>query len=832
MKQVIRLLALTVSVLMLTGSFFVLAAEDLTSSQVQQLLMEIDSLQTMQNKRAEFTVSGNYDPENADSVAEHEKNHAEYGKYLSEMYEKREKAKIAYEALSEADKELIPDELVDKLYSEIESGLNTTLRSDKKYPVIEKGEGAFVYRVVFPENRAYEISSHFNSIGGFPMTVIMVDSEKITGRWMPDELYSFGKSEYEVLYCCEQLQGVADGTYYKRVNLEDADYYGDEAASHIRAIVTHSYPYISLDEMKKQLERDGFEGAEDITVNDVIASVQFAIWHYSNESYGYDENMSKYFATADPDKFSFASAFHSVADMSNDYYPANTRYRTYSKDIDSTVTRLTEYLTGLEGVYADKNKMIISEVNIVDSEPVLESDGLYDIALQIRLNNGGSSMEDDVSISIHTSDSEGNITDSITDKVKYGTEEYEYIIRAALGDTVYVSVEGTQILPDGAYLYIPQTGKESSQVLVGVAGGKTTVKADAHTSFDVPCYGCAHVSMSLDVFKVNPDGASLNGAELTLYYKNGEKRQFINTFDVTEDGRVTLNGLIPGVVYELVETAAPVGYELSERSVVFEVKAGEDLQINWLDTPEDSKGEGNSLTLTNRPSPVKITIEGKKYLDGKNAPGFEIALADRKTGQVVTAVKTDDEGGFAFEIEYTEAGVYEYDIYEIKGDDPNIAYDEGIHTVKVTVTDTVGSGLAANTELDGDIVFNNITKTSVKVKKLWLGENESLPDCVVISLYANGEKIAEKTLTVQDGWEYVFADLDKFQNGDVISYTVTEEDCPGYEITVEGNMDEGFVITNTPEAPPPDTSGAALLPVLVLIPPAYIAVKRLGKARM
>ena len=50
--------------------------------------------------------------------------------------------------------------------------------------------------------------------------------------WTPNGVYEFGKSNYEVLYCCDAVTGYVHGVHYKRMNLEDSGYYSAEEAAH------------------------------------------------------------------------------------------------------------------------------------------------------------------------------------------------------------------------------------------------------------------------------------------------------------------------------------------------------------------------------------------------------------------------------------------------------------------------------------------------------------------------------------------------------------------------------------------------------------------------
>ena len=166
----------------------------------------------------------------------------------------------------------------------------TVWNGDKKTVEVKAGENGYTFLSVYASPYAnYETSNHTlkkvdeqGSVGLGAVSLLPMVAANCDYTWKPDGLYEYGKSNYDVMYCCDNITPYNDGVYYKRINLEDSDYYSIEDAKHIRAIVTNSYPYISISEMKKKLVEDGFEYAEEINRADIIAAVQAAIWSFSN----------------------------------------------------------------------------------------------------------------------------------------------------------------------------------------------------------------------------------------------------------------------------------------------------------------------------------------------------------------------------------------------------------------------------------------------------------------------------------------------------------------------------------------------------------------------
>ena len=108
---------------LLAGSLFLAAgrvlaeapSQDDPVADVTDLLNQIDSLQEMQDKRAQYTVSAVYDAADPATVAEHENVRAAYAEYLAGMNVLRAEAQEAYDSLSDEQKNELDPELVAKL---------------------------------------------------------------------------------------------------------------------------------------------------------------------------------------------------------------------------------------------------------------------------------------------------------------------------------------------------------------------------------------------------------------------------------------------------------------------------------------------------------------------------------------------------------------------------------------------------------------------------------------------------------------------------------------------------------------------------------------------
>ena len=79
--------------------------------------------------------------------------------------------------------------------------------------------------------------------------------------------------------------------------------------------------------------------------------------------------------------------------------------------------------------------------------------------------------------------------------------------------------------------------------------------------------------------------------------------------------------------------------------------------------------------------------------------------------------------------------------------------------------------------------------TTVSGTKTWKDNDDQdgkRPDSIKVNLLANGKVVQIKTVTASDNWKYSFTNLPEFENGQKITYTVTEDAVAGYTSTIDG----------------------------------------------
>ena len=118
----------------------------------------------------------------------------------------------------------------------------------------------------------------------------------------------------------------------------------------------------------------------------------------------------------------------------------------------------------------------------------------------------------------------------------------------------------------------------------------------------------------------------------------------------------------------------------------------------------------------------------------------------------------------------------------------------------VTDYETEINGTAA----DGFTVTNTHEPEVITItgKKVWEDADDQdgkRPESITINLMKNGEKAESKTVTESDNWTWSFENVPKYEQGEEITYTITEDEVTDYETEITGSTADGFTVTNTHE---------------------------------
>lgn len=122
--------------------------------------------------------------------------------------------------------------------------------------------------------------------------------------------------------------------------------------------------------------------------------------------------------------------------------------------------------------------------------------------------------------------------------------------------------------------------------------------------------------------------------------------------------------------------------------------------------------DANAVGFTNSyaPAATSVTLGASKVLNGKSLEDGEFSFAlEGEDGTQLTA-GNDANGMVVFPaIQYSEAGMYQYTLSEVKGSETGVTYDEAAYAVTVAVEDDGEGSLVATVSYEGGKapVFNN-----------------------------------------------------------------------------------------------------------------------------
>ncbi|MCR4723249.1 MAG: Cys-Gln thioester bond-forming surface protein [Eubacteriales bacterium] len=746
---------------------------------VNDLLRGIDSLQEMQDKRKDFTVSARYNAQDEATVTEHEQVQAAYADYVEDMFAKRATAQQAYDSLGDLQSQVDPD-LLKKLTDELDTPF-----SDEYYP-LTPSTNEYTYEIVnispqsgnSPTYRlAYELSMHATQDKDMPCLLILADVSGDATRIQLNGEYSYGQNNYELTYCCDEREPTEYGIHYKRINLEDCSYYNSYQASKIRAIILNSYPFVSLDDMKASLKEANVARADDLDRGDIIAAVQFAVWYYSNRmtnaqlssdtTYGFTANTIEYRPSGY--RLPLISSVHDYRNELWYWWNANdTRDWAYDADADERVTSLFNYLIGLPGVEASGNQFVVSDIKITQTELTDENDGTYSVGLNIFLNHGAAAG-DTLTMTVQT------LSDTTTDTKTIdvtGETVYATTIKAKYGDTIKVTVEGTQYLEKGVYFYEPEGGYDASQSLVGVSKGETRVKTEKSFVFN------KKIEAGLHIYKTEEEtGRPLKDIVFSVYNVTGEDISDVPSEEELAEYAVE-ERLVGSMITDDTGYAEIGPMPYGTYLVVEEPNENISKPVNpfYVTLPYEGEdvAEFHLVNKKDEPGTVSVYLEAtKEFEDWGKAESFRFELAAVTSGapmpKATTATATESKPTAAFlPITFVEPGKYTYTITEINDGVDGVTYDTTPHKVVVNVTEeavpdesgdeyppgyTLSSyTLKAEVSYDGSeslIVTNTFApaEEEIKVTKLLKGRAWLDADRFTVTLTAvtEGAPMPEKT---------------------------------------------------------------------------------------
>ena len=415
----------------------------------------------------------------------------------------------------------------------------------------------------------------------------------------------------EFVYCADVDTGGYAGTYSKSI-LNDGAYNGN--GKKMAAILSSSYPYVSLEEMKALYFEQTGNSIEGLTYQEAIYSTQAAIWTITNS------NHAPYTFAYNMDDSDMLDLTHSRIGLHCDWsvtdpsaegycYPnvQSTYYETNEAIVNTRVSAVVDWLLSMDGSYIDNSGSI--NANVVSQKfENIDGKNVANVSFKIETNNL-TNIESLSSISAVVTDNYGNDISVSNDGDVYSfTASYDSSVKNV---SFNIQVNYYSSYSNGGsnvYLY----ESNGQQDLIGVESWGNPLSTDLSVHLNL-------TSGDVEISKVAVTGGpELPGAKLTIKDSDGN---IVDSWVSTDEVHV-VKGLSEGK-YTLTEEIAPEGYATAS-TITFEIKDGEVTSVEMIDEV------------------TKVLISKRDFTTEEEVAGAKIQIKD-STGKVVHEWVSSDE---------------------------------------------------------------------------------------------------------------------------------------------------------------------------------------------
>ena len=631
-------------------------------------------------------------------------------------------------------------------------------------------------------------------------------------RWDNVWFYTLADKHKNVItaYCADQKTSSEEFALYRIYNLEDAEYYEEEQAKHIRAIGNKGYwgleggesEFGTLDAVKKLMRDSGQfndDEIESLTPGMAMCSMQMAIWSYSNVI---------------KDDMTFLNVHHVLKNGSITPSSGN-RAEAPDPDIADVIMRLYWLLYDLEPEEISEDEMttettIINEKNFLKSASLTitgkpadhaknqdadKTNDVYTVDLEIALKvkpleeNG-----DDLVLDIQDQNGDSIVKARIAGPIQDGEVPATVIsdgtykiegLELQEGETALkFALSGAQNLRNDVYFFNSEdeNGTLMSQPMVGVAKGKRDVNIWMDLTFE----------LDVNDEEVKKEHVWRTEKQVPHYTEIPITKEWVD--DSNRDGvrpeSITVHLLADGVEFKSATVKPDANgnwsYTFTELPKFTEDGTREVVYTITEDPVPEYTAVIDTYHITNTHTPVRTQIAvTKEWEDSENAGGVRPA-------SITVHLFADGTEVNSATITPNSDGLWEYTFTNL------LKFRDNGNEIVYTVTEdpvpeyeTVISGLK----------ITNKQTTKVEIEKEWQDVNDAdalRPASITVHLFADGTEIQSATVTLDanGNWKYTFQNLPKYKDNAEIVYTVTEDPVPEYESEING-----FKIINkhTPE---------------------------------
>ncbi len=676
-------------------------------------------------------------------------------------------------------------------------------------PAAQAQETQTVYHS--PQHLYYQASSH--KVAYQPKTFVLIPTEQYSEDWTPSTAVWSGRAEanYLVAYCSDdRTSSTTQGTQYGVYQIDNSRFSDERTQRRIAAIIGHSYPFLTREEMAEQVRAAVDSGALtadvlDCTESEWIAATQWAIWSTTATTgqIGVEDVTGAQFPEGHPEKY--------IAPLEDVGHTDEAR-------IKSHIEALKNWLCTLE-------EPIPLEAAGFTHQIIPEEEGSCALSVTVQLNRAVTAEE--------TASFRLQVDQQETEQTRIAPQETEFT--ATLGGLSPAELADARVslMLSGQHMQAYFYDSENYQDMVG--GSWEQYSQDLGFTLGLE-------KISVAVSKVwSPQSEDAPAVTVQLYANDRPQGEAV-TLDASNNWsyvwqELYRNDLLGNTVHYTVKETPVEGYY----SRLEQVDAYTQAVPQWEEVStftEDGKyllvspyGALAATEYTDEAGQGKddyVTLKAVDLSDVKNTPSGAV--------WEVTAV----EGGHVLYTPqlqwYLYFGSYgwlsdtpcplQFDsghLYKLSGDSKRYFsgfYSDEAFRVSADEEKALDFKLYRLAEkplvaADLNFLLTNIRydtpvetpRVDIAVTKRWEGRPDgAYPAAVTVTLLQDGRVYGEAvTLNEENGWHHVWQDMPVQAGGETISYTLQEEPVEGYATAVTTQTDDSwhYVVTNTWQGDPP-----------------------------
>lgn len=264
-------------------------------------------------------------------------------------------------------------------------------------------------------------------------------------------------------YCTDANTLTQSNVTYRRINLEDSTFYPDGAAARLRAVLLHSFPYLSVEEVAQAVNAGSGDKVVDLTQGELLNATQAAIWKISH---GDKYTLKSYFT---------GMGYISWFDLGQFVEPDSLLQCVEGENTERNIKAVYEYLLGLDGMAPICDAVSEYTFENVTYSAAKQENGTYTITVTYRINT---QIEEGDTLTLRATCGDGVQSGKVS--TGEGTVVFENV--KAMEDVI-LEINGYQHGAD-VYLFDSVGDRGNAQSMIGYDDSKLPVHAEVVASPD------------------------------------------------------------------------------------------------------------------------------------------------------------------------------------------------------------------------------------------------------------------------------------------------------------------------------------------------------------